>query len=318
MGSVTVTATVGGTLSPSGVLCWVDFETRHSGSRKQIVPIVGERIGATFVEHIPERGTRQAYLRATAATALTLPEASLDGVFTDPPYFNNVQYAELMDFCFVWLRLGLAAEFDAFRAPTTRNAGELTGNVTLGRDLAHFTAGLSAVFCRYAAALKPDAPFVFTYHHNDPGAYLPLVVAILDAGLDCTATLPAAAEMSASMHIAGTASSILDSVFICRARLTNQPDTNIIATLGRDICAMKAAGLRVTAGDIRCLAAGHVARVAVNALRPDWVHDAPLQARMKHAHTRLIALAAEVQVEKIAAQQLSTAANRSHTDEAAI
>lgn len=27
-----------------------------------------------------------------------------DGIFTDPPYFGNVQYAELMDFCYVWLR----------------------------------------------------------------------------------------------------------------------------------------------------------------------------------------------------------------------
>jgi hypothetical protein len=32
------------------------------------------------------------------------PPASLDAVLTDPPYFGNVQYAELMDFCYVWLR----------------------------------------------------------------------------------------------------------------------------------------------------------------------------------------------------------------------
>lgn len=38
------------------------------------------------------------------AAACSLPDASLDGVFTDPPYFENVQYAELMDFCYVWLR----------------------------------------------------------------------------------------------------------------------------------------------------------------------------------------------------------------------
>ena len=31
-------------------------------------------------------------------------EHSIDAVLTDPPYFGNVQYAELMDFCYVWLR----------------------------------------------------------------------------------------------------------------------------------------------------------------------------------------------------------------------
>lgn len=121
-----------------------------------------------------------------------------------------------MDFCFAWLRLGLRKELPEFRRRTTRSESELTGNVTLGRGLEHFTEGLSRAFRHYAAALKPGAPFVFTYHHNDPGAYLPLVVAILDGGLDCTATLPAAAEMSASLHIAGTGSSVLDSVFVCR------------------------------------------------------------------------------------------------------
>lgn len=37
-----------------------------------------------------------------AANGVSL--GSLDAVFTDPPYFGNVQYAELMDFCYVWLR----------------------------------------------------------------------------------------------------------------------------------------------------------------------------------------------------------------------
>ena len=42
------------------------------------------------------------------------------------------------------------------------------------------------------------------------------MVAVLDAGMGCTAVLPAPAEMGASLHINGTASSTLDSVFVCR------------------------------------------------------------------------------------------------------
>jgi adenine-specific DNA methylase len=38
--------------------------------------------------------------------------------FTDPPYYGNVQYAELMDFCYVWLRKLI--DDPAFKHHTTR------------------------------------------------------------------------------------------------------------------------------------------------------------------------------------------------------
>lgn len=44
----------------------------------------------------------------------------------------------------------------------------------------------------------------------------PIIVAILDAGLTCTATLASPAEMTASLHINGTGSSTVDTIFVCR------------------------------------------------------------------------------------------------------
>ena len=273
--------------------CAAPFETRQVGQRKPVVPILGERIAADFVDTFPVAGTRQARLLAASATEMPLAPSSLDGVFTDPPYFDNVQYAELMDFCFVLLRLGLKHEFEAFHRATTGIQEELTGNVTLGRGLEHFTAGLSAVFRHYAAALKPGAPFVFTYHHNDPTAYVPLVVAILDAGLDCTATLPAPAEMGASLHIARTGSSVPDSVFVCRAGPV-RASSDVEPSLHRDVVALAAASIRVTDGDVRCLLAGHVARVAINQLRAKWNAEAPLVERMARARGLVSRLAVDL------------------------
>jgi hypothetical protein len=263
------------------------FETRFEGSRKRLVAIPGERVEAELVQGFPDARQRQAWLEATPATGIDLPPQSLDGVFTDPPYFDNVQYAELMDFCYAWLRQGLSHEIPAFSPSSTRSSAELTGNVTLGRDLDHFTEGLSAVFRHYAAALKPGAPFVFTYHHNDPDAYVPLVVAILDAGLDCTATLPAPAEMGASLHIARTDSSILDSVFVCRHLVSVRTDSSIVDALERDVAALAVAGIRATDGDRRCLRAGHAARVAVNRLRVTWDAADSLSRRMTRARNAI-------------------------------
>ena len=47
---------------------------------------------------------RSVTITCTSSGTLDLPPASLDAVFTDPPDFGNVQYGELMDFCYVWLR----------------------------------------------------------------------------------------------------------------------------------------------------------------------------------------------------------------------
>ncbi len=285
--------------------CEAPFETRQDGKKKVTVPIEGERIAARLVDCFPKGQSPEAFVIAAPAATIPLPVASLDGVFTDPPYYDNVQYAELMDFCFVWLRIGLKAAIPVFERGSTRSPNELTGNDTLGRGMEHFTDGLSCVFRHFAAALKPNAPFVFTYHHNDPTAYLPLVVAILDAGLNCTATLPAAAEMSASLHIAGTGSSILDSVFVCRAfrRPKRREQQGALAlgigrelrdALDADAAVMSLAGLTVSAGDLRCLAAGHAARMVINHLAPMWECDKPLEERMATAKRLLEQAAREL------------------------
>jgi len=275
--------------------CQSPFETRWEGGRKELVAIPGETIEAELVRRPPSGDAKEAFLVNAPAHEAPLEAASLDGVFTDPPYFDNVQYAELIDFCFAWLRLALRRERGAFAAHSTRSPDELTGNETLGRGIEQFASGLSRVFGHFARGLKPGGPFVFTYHHNDPAAYAPLVVAILDAGLECTATLPAPAEMSASLHIAGTGSSVLDSVFVCRkpdarradpAERPEEAARACRAALRADALAMRRAGVRATPGDLRCLLAGHVARAAVRALRPTWASDAPLPARLRFARER--------------------------------
>ncbi len=193
------------------------FEVVFKAGKKTTVPIQGEWIGEANPEH-PKLPKRRIDLRCVSATTMDLPPRSLDGVFTDPPYYGMVQYGELMHFCYVWLRKLMGAAFNGLELSTTRHAQELTGNATASRDLTNFVEGLTAVFGRSAKALKPGAPLVFTYHHNQQEAYLAAGVAILDAGLICSASLPCPAEMGGSIHIHGTNSSILDSVFVCRDR----------------------------------------------------------------------------------------------------
>jgi putative DNA methylase len=266
--------------------CERPFETTL-GRPKRRVFTSGERIGARLVSDFPgPHDPQSAYLQAASADSLTLPPASLDAVLTDPPYFANVQYAELMDFCYVWLRKHLADDVPTFRSASTWAEEELTVNLTEGRDITHFTEGLSRVFVAFTYALKPGGPFAFTYHHNDIEAYLPIAVALLDAGLVCTATLPCPAEMGASIHINGTKSSVMDTIFVCRTTGTlrasefDAREETLKQMLRTDLGKLDRAGLTPTAGDARCLLFGHLIRLAVWQLRSAWQEDAPVEDKL--------------------------------------
>ena len=251
--------------------CEAPYEVRRHGSRNVRVPVRGEWIG----EELNGRRRSVALHCESATTAWMAPE-SLDAVLTDPPYFGNVQYGELMDFCYVWLRRLVGNETAGFDRASTRSPDELTGNVTADRGLEHFAEGLSEVYSRMAAALKPGGPLAFTFHHNKLEAYYAVGMAILDAGLVCTASFPCPAEMGGSIHIHGTTSSIIDTVFVCRASepaeagwRADSPE-QLAVIVSDDLAALAATGRQATLGDTRCIVFGHLTRLAVRKLRRGW------------------------------------------------
>lgn len=265
--------------------CESPYEVQEISGRRVRVPIEGESIG----EHL-NGARRHVAIHCQDAAEIDLPTRSLDAVFTDPPYFGNVQYGELMDFCYVWLRRLAGKDAEGFDRPSTQSPEELTGNATHARGLEHFTEGLAKVYSGMAKALKPGAPLVFTYHHNSLDAYCAVGVAILDAGLTCSASLPCPAEMGGSIHIHGTASSIVDTVFVCRDSgetrkvwLFDTPE-QFIEVLNEDLGQLSEAGRSPTIGDIRCIVFGHLTRLAVWNLRPAW--DCSLATSDKLANFR--------------------------------
>lgn len=266
--------------------CRQPFEIRHEGSRKIQVTIANEWIGERRNGVVPSE-RKQVALNCADATQVDFNGQKFDAILTDPPYFRNVQYAELMDFCYVWLRKLIKANHPEFAALTTRHANELTGNFSMGRTLEHFTEGMSRIFRKMARALKPGAPLAFTYHHNRLDAYFPVAVAILDAGLVCSASLPCPAEMGASIHIYGTSSSIVDTVFVCRLSghlrqdwLTETPRA-LARLVTEEIQQLRQAKLEPSEGDIRCIVAGHLVRLAVWRLRLGWERSLRVTARIK-------------------------------------
>jgi adenine-specific DNA methylase len=293
--------------------CDAPFEVRQEGRRKVTVPVPGEWIG----EHKDGAKSRVVTLGCESSTTANVPPSSLDAVFTDPPYFGNVQYGELMDFCYVWLRGLVGREANGFGSASSRSPDELTGNTTQSRGIEHFTDGLSAVYTAMAQGLKPGAPLAFTFHHNRIEPYHAVAVAILDAGLTCLATLPCPAEMGGSIHIHGTASSIVDSIFVCRHTGSTRRGQafesldDLEHVMKVELSLLRAAGMKPTAGDIRCMLFGHLARIAIVRLRKSWDPSQPTAHKLEQVATTVKRLGDhQAYIDKLAATPAPTVPTR--------
>lgn len=274
---------------------WCDdpFEMRVNKGRVSLIPIRGEWVG----ERLNGEKKRDVTIRCADAMTVEVPEGTLDAVLTDPPYFGNVQYGELMDFCYAWLRRLGGKDNQGFDRESTRSPYELTGNFTQGRGLIQFAEGLATAYCRMARALKAGAPLVFTYHHNQLEAYYAVGLAVLDAGLTCSASLPCPAEMGGSVHIHGTKSSIVDTVFVCRStgktrrKRLFHTTAELADIVAEDLDNLRKAGLKSKPGDTRCIIYGHLTRMAVWNLKRQWNAQQATEKKLEQFRREVSSLA---------------------------
>ena len=78
----------------------------------------------------PSDKVRSAQLFQGSATDIEeITAQSIDLVITDPPFGNNIQYAELADYFYVWLRLALKGKYpEKFSSILTPKAMEAVTN----------------------------------------------------------------------------------------------------------------------------------------------------------------------------------------------
>ena len=203
----------------------LDFQDRPvervlDGDEVEKHPTPGERVGGDPASSVRDlvANDRTHYLHSGDGADLTFPpDVDADAVVTDPPYYDSVQYAELADFFYVWLKRALEPDFpDVFAADTTVDGDEAVGNPTRGQSLDDYARSLQRVFAAANEALRPDGPLVFTFHHGDAAAWGALCAALDGAGFRAVAAYPVRGENSRSVHIDGQRAIRLDSVLVCR------------------------------------------------------------------------------------------------------
>jgi putative DNA methylase len=192
----------------------------YDGKVGEIVAIPGESATASVAEVLSEflKGEADALVMCRDSAAFKLPEGSVDVVITDPPYFDNVQYSELSDFFYVWLRLALEKHYPQFAPELVGKSKEVVGNVVAEKHPEFFEEGLASVFRRAHKSLKNDGLLVFTFHHKETNAWIYTLRAILKSGFFVAKTYPVHSEMRVSVHIVGQEAVTYDTVIVCKKR----------------------------------------------------------------------------------------------------
>jgi adenine-specific DNA methylase len=167
-----------------------------------------------------------------SAAALPFPDRHFDAVVVDPPYADNVPYADLSDFFYVWLRRTVGDLYpEAFGTPLVPKDEEAVvnparfGGGKRGEQIAqaHYQRLMQKSFAEIHRVLKPDGMAVVMFTHRSTEAWERLIQSLLDAGLYPTASFPVHTEMEASTHQRGKGAIQSTILMACRRRPENAP-----------------------------------------------------------------------------------------------
>ncbi len=163
-----------------------------------------------------------------------IADASIDAVVMDPPYYDNVMYAELSDFFYVWLkrtagyispelfRRALTDKENEAVANPAKFKGEKGAKALAGRD---YQQRMAAIFTEMRRVLKPDGIMTLMFTHKATGAWDALTKGLMEAGFSITASWPINTEAEGSLHIKDKSAANSTVFLVCRPLTQQGVDT---------------------------------------------------------------------------------------------
>ena len=174
-------------------------------------------------------------ITCASADALPLADASVDCVVMDPPYYDNVMYAELSDFFYVWLKRTAGLLYpELFTGHLTdkdreavANAAKFAGQKGGAKNLAgrDYQRRMAAIFKEQRRVLKPDGIMTVMFTHKAAGAWDALAGGLIEAGFTITASWPVNTEAEGSLHIREKSAARSTIFLVCRVREADSANT---------------------------------------------------------------------------------------------
>ena len=171
-------------------------------------------------------------------------------ISTDPPYYDNISYADLSDFFFVWLRRNLSDVWpDECATLLTPKAEELIANRyragSKEQAEEHFESGMAEFMAEVAQSQPDEVPATIYYAYKATETkegevrttgWNTFLQAVLDAGLQVNATWPLRTELGNRL-LASKSNALASSIVLaCRPRAASAS----LATRGEFIAALRA------------------------------------------------------------------------------
>ena len=175
-------------------------------------------------------GNGSAVVRQGSAASTSLGTA--DVVVTDPPYYDAIAYADLMDFFYVWLRRVLEgspegdlsfAEALSPKWDAEQQDGELIDDSSRfggdrSKSKAAYEQGMARVFQSCWRALRPDGRLVIVFAHKQPLAWESLVKAMIKSGFVVDGSWPIQTEMANRTRALSSAALSSSVWLVCKKR----------------------------------------------------------------------------------------------------
>lgn len=175
-----------------------------------------------------DRLERQVTVTQGSAASLPLDDGSVTHICMDPPYYNNVMYAELADFFYVWEKRTLGRLVpDYFRDELTDKDNEAVANparfAAMGRrknELANldYESKMTSIFAESRRVLTDRGVLSVMFTHKRAEAWDTLGMGLLQAGFTIETSWPVNTEAETSLHQANMNSAASTIMLVCRKR----------------------------------------------------------------------------------------------------
>ena len=181
------------------------------------------------MEHLCLMETEPVIVKQASAMDLRehYSDESFDAVLTDPPYYDNVAYAYLSDFFYVWLKRSIGKLhpelFKELLTPKDKEIvayGHHEGGFEAGKKF--FEEGLSKAFQEIYRILKPNGLAVIVYAHKSTEGWETLINALLDLDFVVTGAWPIDTEQKVRQRSYNSAS-LASSIYMVARKMEREP-----------------------------------------------------------------------------------------------
>ena len=184
-------------------------------------------IQATLEGHASGQGALS-IINGSAISLSGLADRSVLTIVTDPPYYDNVMYAELSDFFYVWLKRTVGDVYPGwFATQLTDKDAEAVVNVARFADLGgnkvelaerDYERKMEAAFREMHRVLADDGVLTVMFTHKRVEAWDTLATALINAGFCVQTSWPVHTESEHSLHQAQKNAAQSTILLACRKR----------------------------------------------------------------------------------------------------